>query len=76
MPTAPLPLEMNCLRPLMRQVPSLWRVAFVEMLPTSEPASGSVMASQPMISPLARRGTQRAFWASLPKRRIIAAGLV
>ena len=43
---------MNCLRPLMRHEPSGWRVAVVLTLPTSEPASGSVMATQPMISPL------------------------
>ena len=75
-PTSPLPLEMNCLRPLMRHVPSGWRVAVVPMLPTSEPASGSVIATQPMISPRPSRGTQRCFWESDPKRRIIAAGLI
>jgi hypothetical protein len=73
---SPLPLEMNCLRPVMRHVPSAWRVAVVLMLPTSEPASGSVIATQPMLSPLASLGTQRSFWASEPKRTIIAAGLV
>ncbi len=71
--TSPLPLVMNCLRPLTRQ----WSpsgTAVVEILPTSEPASGSVIATDPEIPPEASRGIQRSFCSAVPKRRIIMAG--
>ena len=64
---------MNCLRPVMRQWPSSG-TAVVETLPTSEPASGSVMATEPEISPEARRGTQRPLCSRVPNRAIGTAG--
>ena len=41
-------------------------VAITLMLATSEPKSGSVTATAAMISPVARRGSQASFWASVP----------
>ena len=71
--TSPHPLVMNCLRPVIRQCPSSG-TAVVETLPTSDPASGSVMATEPEISPAARRGTQRSACSRVPKRVIGTAG--
>ena len=65
---------MNCFRPLIRHIPSA-RTADVETRPTSEPACGSVMATEPLISPAARRGTYCRFNSSGAKRKSIMAGL-
>jgi hypothetical protein len=43
--------------------------AVVETLPTSDPASGSVMATEPEISPAASRGTQRSACSRVPEAR-------
>ena len=75
MTKSPLPALMNCLRPSMNQQPSRC-VAVVERLPTSEPASGSVIATAPLISPRASGGRYFSFCSSVPSRKIIAAGAV
>ena len=70
---SPPPFVMNCLRPVIRQ----WSpsgTAVVETFPTSEPASGSVMATEPEISPAARRGTQARACSRVPKRAMGTAG--
>ena len=64
---------MNCLRPVTRQWPPSG-TAVVETLPTSEPASGSVMATEPEISPAASGRTQRSTCSRVPKRAISTAG--
>jgi len=71
--TSPQPLVMNCFRPVMRQCPPS-ETAVVAMLPTSDPASGSVMATAPEIAPEASRGTQRSACSRVPKRMMGTAG--
>ena len=63
------PLVMKVLVPLSRQPPST-RSARVRMLITSEPASGSVIARQPISEPSIRPGSQRSFCSALPWRAI------
>jgi hypothetical protein len=61
--------EMKTLVPFSRQPPST-RVAVLCMLPRSVPPPGSVRQAEERISPRAMAGSQRSFWASLPKRRM------
>ena len=48
-------------------------VAVSERLWELEPASGSVMAKAILSSPVAKRGSHRCFWASVPKRAMMVA---
>ena len=56
---------MNVLAPLTTQPPST-RSARVRMAATSEPVSGSVIASAAIFSPRIAGASQRACWASVP----------
>ena len=60
---------MKILEPLRIHPPSARR-ALVVRLAASEPAPGSVRAKAPSLRPDASSGSQRSFWASLPKARI------
>jgi hypothetical protein len=50
--------------------PSPSASARVRIAPASEPASGSVSANAPIVSPLASGGTKRSRCSSVPKDRI------
>ena len=58
-------LEIQVLAPETRKPPSTV-LARAVMLPGSEPESGSVSPKQPIASPLASRGSQVRFCASVP----------
>ncbi len=58
-------LVIHCLAPTTCQPPST-RSARVTIAPASDPAPGSVRAKQPIRSPRASAGTNRARWSSVP----------
>ena len=59
----------HCFAPVIDQ-PSPSATAAVRSDPASEPASGSVSAKAPTVSPRASGGTKRDFCSSVPKARI------